>query len=133
MQAYRIHRLDNSATAYHDRRRSSVERHLANAPAPPGRGAKRYPKEHYHTERQYKTKSKLYEYPTKDYPYSNQNAKGIARRTSPGGTTTVVDPEYTRTITDSHKNIQGVSYHPYNNRKKHVRAQEIYVPRKGRR
>ena len=59
-----------------------------------------------------------------DYPY-NQNSRGKAHRTSPGGTKRVVDPGYIRTITDNRKNIQGVVHHPYGDKKRNVRAEEI--------
>ncbi|KAL9133355.1 MAG: hypothetical protein Q9175_005465 [Cornicularia normoerica] len=127
-EAYRIYRHDDSGSGYHDRRRSSVERHMNNAPAPiPPRKGKRYPKVHHNREEQYQTESTLYEYPTLDFPYSTQNYKGEGRSTSPGGTVTIVGPKYTRTITDRDKNIQGVSYHPYRDRRKFVRAEEIYT------
>lgn len=127
MQACRIYRTDSTDSRYHERRRSSVKRHMKNAPAPtPGKKGKRYPKVYRNGEGHYKTKSTLYEYPTKDYPYSTQNYKGRGRLTSPGGTVTDVDPEYTRTITDRRKNIQGVSYHPHGNKKGFKRAEEIY-------
>jgi hypothetical protein len=60
-----------------------------------------------------------------NYPYSEQNSKGKVRRQSPGGTATYVSPGYTRTIVDDNKRIHGVSYHPYENRRDLVRAQEI--------
>ena len=123
---YWIHRLDDTARGYHDRRRSSVQRHMDNAPAPiPLPKGKRYPKLHRNTEEHYKTESPLYEYPTMDWPYSTQNYQGEGRRTSPGGTVTKISPEYTRTITDRDKNIQGFSYHPYLNPKDFLRAEEI--------
>ena len=88
---------------------------------------KRYPKRHWNIEQHYDTESPLYEYPTKDYPWDQQNAKGKARIPSPGGRHyTEVDPEYTRTITDSRKNIRGVSYHPHLRPADFLRADEIY-------
>lgn len=124
--AYRIHRLDSSE-GYHDRRRSSVERHINNAPAPiPLPKGKRYPKVHKNKEKHYKSNSTLYEYPTLDFPYATQNYKGTGRRISPGGSVTYVDQGYTRTITDSRKTVLGLSFHPLNSTSDFLRAQEIY-------
>ena len=61
-----------------------------------------------------------------DYPYHRQNAKGKVRDVSPGGTVSYVTPGYTRTITDRHKNIRGVSYHPHGDHSSFVRAEEVY-------
>lgn len=131
MQAYRINRTEHDPHSYHERRYSSVERHLRAAPPPIKRG-KRYPKEHENTEEQYNTNLQLYEYPTMKYPYSEQNAKGRVRRQSPGGHISHVSPGYTRTIVDGNKNIHGVSYHPVGIPSKFERAIEIR-PKKSRR
>ena len=69
MQAYRIHRLDNSGSGYHDRCRSSVERHMNYTPAPTsGRRDNRYPKVHHKIKRHYNSGCTLYEYPTMNFP-----------------------------------------------------------------
>lgn len=131
IQAYRINRTDDDPNGYHERRYSSVERHLRSAPPPVKRG-KRYPKEHGNTEQHYNTNVQLYEYPTMNYPYSEQNSKGKVRRQSPGGHVTNISPGYTRTIVDGNKTIHGVSYHPYGNLTDFERAHEIR-PKKSRR
>ncbi|KAL9637199.1 MAG: hypothetical protein Q9164_002343 [Protoblastenia rupestris] len=131
MQAYGINRTEHDPKGYHERRYSSVERHLKAAPPAVKRG-KRYPKEHLNKEGHYSTNTKLYEYPTMDYPYSEQNAKGQVRRQSPGGHVTYVSPGYTRTIVDANKQIHGVSYHPHGNFTSFERAHEIR-PKKSRR
>jgi hypothetical protein len=60
-----------------------VERHLRAAPTPVER-RKGYPKRHQNTEKHYKTNERLWEYPTMNYPYSEQNSKGKVRRQGPG-------------------------------------------------
>src|SRR3569833_471672 len=99
----------------HVRRYSSLQNHLAVAPAPihptdPKYRKKKYPHVYENKEKLFPlATSTLYEYPSKSYPYHNQNAKGVART----NTGTAVDPEYIRTITNRDKQIQGVIYHPY--------------------
>ena len=132
IQAYGINRTEHDANGYHERRRSSVDLYLEAAP-PTGARGHRYPKRHRNTERHYDTEEELYEFPTMDYPYSEQNARGRVRRRSPGGTFTEFSPGYTRTITNANKDIQGLSYHPKDNPRRHVRAQEIYPRNSSRR
>lgn len=123
VQAYRIHRQENSSNGYHDRRRSSVERHMAKAPSPiPLPKGRRYPKKHHNREQHYNTQTSLYEYPTMDFPYSQQNAKGNGRIPQPDGNILTISPGYTRTIIDRNKNIHGVSYHPHGDMEGYVRS-----------
>lgn len=133
IQAYGINRTEDDAHGYHERSRSSVERYVIAAPPAAARGKKRYPKRHENTEEHYDPNIEYWEYPTMDYPYSEQNSKGKARRQSPGGSYTEISPGYTRTIVDSNKNIHGVSYHPHGDRSRFVRAQEIYPKQSSRR
>ena len=67
-----------------------------------------------------------------DYPYEKQNCKGRAYQIGPNGKKIYVDPGYTRTITNSRKEIKGVSHHPFQDAKRHVRADEVRVPRRPR-
>lgn len=69
----------------------------------------------------------------KPYPYAEQNNRGNIWVTGPDGQRQQIrhDPGYTRTITDQQKVIQGVSYHPYGNLTKLVRAEEINDSRRG--
>ena len=81
----RIHRLDD-APGCHDRCRSSVQRHMDNAPAPiPLKKGKRYPKVHKNQEKHYKTKATLYEYPTMDFPTRIKIIKVEAAEPAPAG------------------------------------------------
>ena len=125
-KAYRVHRRSYSPPGYHDRRRSSVERHLERAPRPiPAKKGKQYPKVYKNSEKHYNTGSTLHEYPTLDFPWDTQNHQGQGRRTNPDDSITFVSPGYVRTITDSDKIIQGVSYHPSGDKQRYVRAEEI--------
>jgi hypothetical protein len=84
---------------------------------------KRYPKRYNDTEQLFKEPS-LYEYPTKSWPYDQQNTKGKAFKTV-NGQRVQVNPEFTRTVTDRNKNVKGVIYHPSGNPSKFVRAKEV--------
>lgn len=89
-------------------------------------GGKRYPKVYRNAEDHYPPNRRYYEYPTMNFGYDTQNCKGTFRETGPGGTVhTGRDASYTRTITDQHKAIQGVSYHPLGNPQIFLRAEEI--------
>ncbi|KAG4437863.1 hypothetical protein IFR05_006665 [Cadophora sp. M221] len=50
-----------------------------------------------------KTLPPIYAYPSNKFPYANQNSKGKARG---------YDEGYGRIITDTEKNLMGLSYHP---------------------
>jgi hypothetical protein len=73
----------------------------------------------------------------KDFPYDNQRkGVGYAKIRTPKGKLgeKVVQPGYVRTITDEHKVIQGVLYHPVpTNGKKtsgdFIPAQDVYRSR----
>ena len=128
--AYRIPRQDDSPHGYHDRRRSSVQRHLDKAPAPiPRPNGSRYPKEYQNRSEEYPSGITYYEYPTMDYPWGQQNYKGKVKRKNKDNSITEISPMYTRTITDSKKIIQGVSYHPHGDTRRLVRAEEIHPSR----
>ena len=118
LQAYRIlRRREDGGEGSHDRRRSSVERHLGAAPDPIPRGKKRYPKSYRNTDDVcFAHEGPMYEYVTKEK----------ARRTDPDGIRRSISPGYIRTITDDQKRMLGVVYHPEYNRKKLVRAEDIY-------
>ncbi|MCJ1339567.1 hypothetical protein MMC09_004857 [Bachmanniomyces sp. S44760] len=123
---YAINRTEHDPFGYHERSRTSVEKHLNAAPPAVARGPNRYPKKHRNKEQHYNTPDQLWEYPTMPYPYAQQNAKGKARKVSPSGRVYNVSPGYTRTIVDNNKKIHGVSYHPHNNPHDFVRAGQIY-------
>lgn len=56
----------------------------------------------------------IYEYPSMDYLYHKQNAKErVLEQPQIEG--------FARTVTDQHKNIQGVRYHPLESKTKFVR------------
>lgn len=106
---------------------------MADAPYPidksRAKNNRRYPKKFHNTEKLFPHGGSYYEYPTTDYPYSGQNAKGDAYRTDRQGSRVFIDPGYTRTIADRNKNIEGVAYHPQWSRREHVRAKEIRAKR----
>ncbi|KAL2841844.1 hypothetical protein BJY01DRAFT_249340 [Aspergillus pseudoustus] len=128
--AYRINRgrNENDPSAYHLRTRASIQRHLDHSPAPTAesrkKGNKRYPKRYNDRENLFREPS-LYEYPSKSWPYNQQNAKGKAYTAGANGQRVQVDPEFTRTVTDRNKNVKGVIYHPEGDRSGFVRAQEV--------
>lgn len=142
MQAYRIDRSDNSARGCHFRTHSSLERLLNEAPYPPASGSKRRPKIYHNLENPQilpaaPAGTQHYEYPSMAYPYHDQNRDGkVPLRDSMGnvikdstGKTVNLSPEYTRTLTDQHKRIQAVVYHPYNKYKAFVVAKKVFIPR----
>ena len=132
-KAYRINRLDHTGDGHHYRSRRSVEYHLSNAPHPSqAKKPKRYPHRYHNYDNHYAASGSLYEYPTMDFPYENQNAKGWGKRTRADGTVETVRPRYTRTITDRNKQIQGVSYHPFGDSSNLVRAEEVRSSRRRR-
>ncbi|KAF2417661.1 hypothetical protein EJ08DRAFT_703342 [Tothia fuscella] len=126
-EAYRLHRHPVDGPGYHERRHSSVERHLNTAPPiRVGYLGKRYPHQYRHTEEIFPQGRDYYEFPTSNYPYDRQIARGKVQG----------QPEiegFTRTVTDHDRNIRGVMYHPENDRKKFVRADEVYPSRSRRR
>ncbi|KIA75772.1 hypothetical protein HK57_00458 [Aspergillus ustus] len=129
--AYRINRgrTENDPNAYHLRTRASIQRHMDHSPAPTDqsrkKGNKRYPKRYNDNENLFQAEPSLYEYPSKSWPYNQQNAKGRAYVTGADGQRVQVDPEFTRTITDRNKNVKGVIYHPKGDRSGFVRAEEV--------
>ena len=140
-KAYKINRLDDSADGYHYRTRTSLQGHLDRAPYPPAQGNKRQPKVYRNQDnpqifRRVPPGTTLYEYPSKPYPYHEQNAQGIAWVRDAQGNITKdargrnvrVDPEYTRTFTDQNKKFKKVGYHPHGNTRAFVEAQPVRVP-----
>ena len=91
----------------HYRRYPSVERHLAAAPPIRlGRGGNRFPKHYRNVGRLFPSDQSLFEFPTMEYSYHLQNARGFIPG-CPGAT------KFTRTITNRDREIKGVIYHPY--------------------
>ncbi|KAK1765202.1 hypothetical protein QBC33DRAFT_561024 [Phialemonium atrogriseum] len=119
------------------RRASSVKRHLDNGPAVKvGYNGARYPHK-YHNRNGPNAPlfppGSFYEYPTKDFPYHLQNAKGKIR--TPSGNHFLGPAEeramkgHTRTITDRNKSLQGVIYHHDAGSNAFMRAREIREPK----
>jgi hypothetical protein len=75
---------DKREPGIHERRYSSVERHLKNAPPiTPGYGGHKYSHKYNNRDRDEEgrkyfpdDRGQLYEYPTKDFPYEAINSKG---------------------------------------------------------
>jgi hypothetical protein len=123
-QAYRIDRAIDDGAGRHYRRRSSVERHLAAAPPiREGHGGHRYPKHFRNKEELFSGGESLFEFPTMDYPYHLQNARGHILGAEEGVA------GFTRTVTNRSREIKGVIYHPYTGKPKRsnrfVRAFEV--------
>ncbi|GIK03848.1 hypothetical protein Aspvir_007923 [Aspergillus viridinutans] len=127
----RARQRDNFPNVHHVRLRSSVEELVSNAPYPTDQARrknnKRRPKRYNDQERLFR-KGSFYEYPTMEYPYKTQNSRGQAYKIV-NGKRIDADPSFTRTITDRHKNVQGVIYHPEGRKSDFVRAQQIYNSR----
>jgi hypothetical protein len=67
----------------------------------------------------------LYEFISKEYPYSEQNSRNGKIKYKTKDETRQMKG-HTRTITDREKNIRGVVYHPKGNQLGFKRAEEIY-------
>ncbi|KFY01798.1 hypothetical protein O988_02523 [Pseudogymnoascus sp. VKM F-3808] len=110
---------DEGEEGSHIRRRSSLERHLANAPPiKPGYTGKKFPHLYKNEFRDSEGKplfpeagGPYYEFVSKSYPYEAQNARGHCKNDYRGPH---ISKGSTRTITNSKKEIVGVAYHSYN-------------------
>lgn len=104
-----------------------MEGHLNNSPPiQQGYKGKRYPHQYRNREGLFPAGGDYYEFPTSNYPYHLQNSRGRVQ-----GQPNVEG--FTRTVTDQHRTIQGVMYHPDGNPTGFVRADEVYPAPRGRR
>lgn len=94
----------------------------ARLPLFPGKKGKRYPHRYKRKEGIFPPGGEYYEFPTSNYPYDAQNAHGkVPSQPNVEG--------FTRTVTNEHRAIQGVIYHPLGNRTGFLRADEVRPPR----
>jgi hypothetical protein len=83
-----------------------------------GASNKRIPKRFHNREGYFEDGPNYWEYSANaDFPYDQQNSRGRVDG---------YDVGYQRAITDQHRNLQGLVYHPYYSTTEHVRAGEQY-------